>query len=145
MTRIHVECPECNGVFNVKAIRAGHRVACKLCGRVVRVPLEDEGVEPPQEAKPPPNNSNAPETRPVLTRMSFGDSEDTVSVRTRRSRSGPQITVSNPRPLLLLGGAVLLLIVIYVLMRTGQPPTPGPIPPPPVAPTTPGVTSTSPF
>jgi hypothetical protein len=159
MSRIHVECPECTGVFSVKAIRAGHRVACKLCGKVVRVPTEEESPAPvpvETESAPPMSrrrpsthefsvsdiaevadntDEQVPETRPVLSRMSYSDArDDTTPVRSRSAGAVPPLTVSDPKRLALAVGAVILLLVLYLMSR----------PRPNVAPVAPGVPPTAP-
>ena len=139
MSRIHVECPECNGFFDVKAMRAGHRVQCKLCGSVVRVPQQSEPA-----ADAGSRDEAAVETRTVLKRMSFSDSgdaiyddifDDTNEVSTRRrSFSVPQI----PRQtLLLIGGGLVVLLAVYVAFQAGRSTAPVTMPPAPVVPVAP--------
>lgn len=146
MLRIHVECPECNGIFDVKAFRAGHRVACKLCGSVVRVPVDGETVadsEPASAAEAETVDQATRDTRPLLRRKSFAEpppreSDDAIyddifaetdAVRPRSGApSGPRFELS--RPLLLrIGIGVALLLALYVAYQAGRNQAPAPVVP----------------
>ncbi|MDZ4688024.1 MAG: hypothetical protein SH850_23365 [Planctomycetaceae bacterium] len=140
MSRIHVECPDCKGFFDVKAMRAGHRVQCKLCGSVVRVP---EKSESPLEAA---RDEAAAETRTVLKRRSFTDDgdpiyddifDDTSEVSARsRSMKLPRLPVSR-QTLLLIGAGLIVLLAIYVAFQAGRSSAPVTMPPAPVVPIAP--------
>jgi hypothetical protein len=147
MLRIHVECPECNGIFDVKAFRAGHRVACKLCGSVVRVPVEGETtLDPNPDPDPAAVDQATRDTRPLLRRKSFSKPSksddaiyddifaDTDKVLPRSSRSGGH-RFELSRPLRLrIGIGVAILLALYVAYRAGRGSTP---PPTPIVPVTP--------
>jgi ribosomal protein S27E len=138
MSRIHVECPDCNGIFDVKAFRAGHRVACKLCGSVVRVPTDSVPV-----AETPADESIR-ETRPVLKRMAFSESqsepgdaiyddifEDTTEVVSRSRQSTLRQFTLTPKLVLRVGVAIFVLLAIYIAYQAGRgsapvAPSPGP-------------------
>ncbi|HUQ72022.1 MAG TPA: hypothetical protein VM165_20995 [Planctomycetaceae bacterium] len=140
MSRIHVECPDCNGTFDVKAMRAGHRVQCKLCGSVVRVPLASQSV-----SDEPARDEAAVETRTVLKRRSFSESgdalyddifDDTSEVTTRRSFGAPRLQLSR-QTLLLISGGLVVLLAIYVAFQAGRSSAPVTMPPAPIVPITP--------
>jgi hypothetical protein len=145
MSRISVECPECHGVFDVKAFRAGHRVACKLCGSVVRVPTDSPSVA----VEPPPEESIR-ETRPVLKRMSFSESrsesgdaiyddifDDTTEVVSRSRPSAlPQFTLT-PTVVLRVGVTIFVLLAIYIAYQAGRGRASAPVAPHPQIPVVP--------
>jgi hypothetical protein len=130
MSRISVECPECHGVFDVKAFRAGHRVACKLCSSVVRVPTETAtpAVVPDEDL----TNSHR-EPRPLLRRMSFSTAEsdtsdaiyndifdDTAEVSARSGGSSPLPFKVTPTLVMRVGVGLFVLLAVYVAYQAGR-------------------------
>jgi S1-C subfamily serine protease len=91
--RITVQCDSCFEEFTVRAERAGHRVACKHCGAVVRVPNED-----------------APVSSATLSRIGSGRSS-----RKRTTFGNPGLWIG----IGIGGGAATLVAVLAMLLNRG--------------------------